>query len=234
MKKWKNKGLLLLFVAAIIIGGMALRKKAQRTYDIKVPPFDGETYAITINHNKSYFRDEELRTDDALELLPLDALGRCRAAVACCSTQTLDFERQGRIADVRPSGWHTVRYDDLISDRYLYNRCHLCCFSACGGPVTNDARNLITGTRHFNADPDSGMLHYELQLTAYLKTSRYHVMYRVTPYFTEDHLVADGVLMEAKSVEDHGQSLEFCVFVYNEQPGITIDHRTGFSKRNAT
>ena len=127
---------------------------------------------------------------------------------------------------IKPSGWHTVRYDDLIEDKYLYNRCHLIAYMLSGENANE--KNLITGTRFFNV---SGMLPYENMVADYISDTGNHVMYRVTPVFYSDELLARGVLMEAYSVEDSGIGLEFNVFIYNVQPGIIIDYSTGDSKR---
>lgn len=193
-----------------------------------IPDFDGETYDITVNNNKTYFTDEELADTTLEDYSEMDSLGRCGPAVAYISQDTITSESRGSIGQIKPSGWHTVRYDDLISDKYLYNRCHLVGFQFIGNS-TNNENNLITGTRYFNADEDHGMLHYEMKLRNYLNASDLHVKYRVTPIFEGNNLVAKGVLMEAQTVEDDGEEFEFCVFIYNEQPGITIDHATGDS-----
>ena len=127
---------------------------------------------------------------------------------------------------VKPTGWHTVRYDDIIPDRYLYNRCHLIGYQLTGENANE--YNLITGTRYLNID---GMLSFENDIAEYVEETNNHVLYRVTPIFHDDDLVASGLIMEAKSIEDNGEGICFCVYAYNEQPGIIIDHKTGESKR---
>ena len=127
---------------------------------------------------------------------------------------------------VKPTGWHTVRYDDIIPDKYLYNRCHLIGYQLTGENANE--YNLITGTRYLNID---GMLSFENDIAEYVKETNNHVLYRVTPIFHDDDLVASGLVMEAKSIEDNGEGICFCVYAYNEQPGIIIDHKTGESKR---
>lgn len=216
----------LLCILLIVMCSCMRQTPAESPY----PAFNGKDYSIVIHHNKPYFTKEELHTTPSLTLSPLDALSRAQKAMVCTNRETLNYDRRGSIGHIQPSGWHTVRYDDLIEDHYLYNRCHLCGFLLYG-EETNDERNLITGTRHFNADQKDGMLHYEREVSAYLRGSSYHVMVRVTPYYTGRNLVADGVLYEAQSVEDEGRSFSLCVFIYNEQPGIKINHRTGESSR---
>ena len=134
-------------------------------------------------------------------------------------------EERGTIGMVKPSGWHTVKYPDIIEDLYLYNRCHLIGYQLSGENANE--KNLITGTRYMNVE---GMLPFENQVADYVKETGNHVLYRVTPRFTDKNLVADGVLMEAYSVEDSGAGVQFCVFAYNVQPGIEIDYATGESK----
>ncbi len=135
-------------------------------------------------------------------------------------------EERGEIGMIRPSGWHTVRYDDLIEDKYLYNRCHLIAYSLAG--ENDNELNLITGTRYINID---GMLPFEIETADYILATGNHVLYRVTPCFFENDLVATGVLIEAYSVEDNGRGLAFNVFAFNIQPGVIIDYRTGNSSR---
>lgn len=133
-------------------------------------------------------------------------------------------EKRGAIGMVKPSGWHTVKYPELIKDRYLYNRCHLIGFQLAGENA--NTKNLITGTRYLNVD---GMLPFEDEVADYVKETDNHVLYRVTPVFDGDNLVASGVQMEAESVEDDGAGVKFNVFCYNIQPGIGIDYATGDS-----
>jgi DNA-entry nuclease len=151
----------------------------------------------------------------------LDALGRCTGACALVGPETLPQEERGQIGMVRPTGWHTVKYDG-IDGNYLYNRCHLIGFQLTGQDANE--KNLITGTRSMNVE---GMLPYEDSVLAYVKGTGNHVLYRVTPVFQRKNLLADGVLMEACSVED--PLVRFCAFCYNVQPGITIDYATGES-----
>ena len=133
-------------------------------------------------------------------------------------------EKRGEIGMIKPSGWHTIRYDDIIQDKFLYNRCHLIGFQLAGENANE--KNLVTGTRYMNVD---GMLPFEDMVADYVQETDHHVLYRVTPVFEENDLVCRGVEMEAYSVEDHGEGVSFHVFVYNVQPGIEIDYATGDS-----
>ena len=195
-----------------------------------IPSFDGVNYDVIINNNKTYFTDDEMTTSEYIKFADLDSLNRCGSNIACVSNKTVANEERGSIGMYKPSGWHTIRYDDVIKDKYLYNRSHIIMFKLYGNE-TNNEKNLITGTRYFNANEAHGMLHYEMLALNYVKNSGNHLMYRCTPIYEGDNLVASGILMEANSVEDNGVGLEYCVFVYNEQPGITIDHSDGKSHK---
>lgn len=157
---------------------------------------------------------------------PLDSLGRCGVCYACVGKDIMPTESRGEIGQIKPSGWHTVRYDDLISDMYLYNRCHLIGYQLTGN--NSDEKNLITGTRYLNV---SGMLQFENEVFDYVDSTNNHVYYRVTPDFREDELVARGIQIEALSIEDDGAGICFNVYCFNVQPGIVIDYATGNSKR---
>ena len=154
----------------------------------------------------------------------LDRLGRCRTAFACIGTDIMPTEKRGSIGMVKPSGWHTVRYDNLVEGKYLYNRCHLIAYQLSGENANE--RNLITGTRYMNTE---GMLPFENKVADYVRSTKNHVLYRVAPVFKGTELVARGVQMEAYSVEDRGEGICFNVFVYNVQPGIEIDYASGDS-----
>ncbi len=188
-----------------------------------MPPYAGEPYAV-IGDNRPDFGEDSERTDAFESYSELDGLGRCGRAYANVCRELMPTEERGEIGQIRPSGWHTVKYD-CIPDRYLYNRCHLIGYQLCGENANE--RNLITGTRYLNV---SGMLPFENQVADYVLDTGNHVLYRVTPVFTGDHLVADGVRMEAWSVEDAGEGVCFDVFVYNVQPGVMIDYATGESR----
>ncbi len=195
------------------------------TFDLKnIPAYEGKPYYV-LNDNHPLFCKDEIGTDVFSEYSELDTLGRCGAAFAIISQETIPEEERGQIGDIKPSGWHTVKYNDLIDGNYLYNRCHLIGYQLAGENA--DPKNLITGTRYFNVD---GMLPFENAVYDYVSSSGNHVAYRVTPVFADDNLVASGVTMEAFSIEDDGSGLCFYVFVYNVQPGIEIDYLTGESE----
>ena len=192
-----------------------------------IPEFDGSTEYVIINEYKPFFEDE--KRDEPYEMFSeLDELGRCGTALACIGVELMPTEDRGEIGNVTPSGWQSVKYD-IVSGKYLYNRSHLIGFQLTG--ENDNEKNLITGTRYFNVE---GMLPFENMVAAYVKDSENMVLYRVTPIFKGDELVARGVLMEAMSVgatrEEDGEDLEFCVYVYNNQPGIVIDYATGESR----
>lgn len=189
-----------------------------------VPAYDGSPW-IEINGSTPYFTGTDLCYESFESYAELDGLGRCGTAYACLGQDLMPTEARGDISGVKPSGWHTVRYDDLIADKYLYNRCHLIGHQLAGEDANE--RNLVTGTRAMNID---GMLPFENQVADYVETSGNHVLYRVTPVFLDDELVCRGVLMEGYSVEDMGYGICFCVFAYNNQPGVVIDYATGESE----
>ena len=191
-----------------------------------LPAYAGEPYAV-VNGNIPDFADEDLTAGTFERYSELDRLGRCGTAYANISRETMPSERRGAIGMTRPSGWHTVRYDDLIEGKYLYNRCHLIAYRLAGENA--NARNLITGTRYLNV---AGMAPFEKMVGDYAEATGNHVLYRVTPIFEGENLVASGVRMEAYSVEDNGGGVCFHVYVYNVQPGVAIDYATGESHRS--
>lgn len=178
--------------------------------------------ACTINDGIPYFTEDEFTTTSFERYSDLDELGRCGVAYACIGMDIMPTEKRGEIGMIKPSGWHTSKYDkSVISDLYLYNRCHLIAYMLAGENANE--KNLITGTRYLNVE---GMLPVENLVHAYImKEPSHHVLYRVTPIYNGNNLVAEGVLMEGASVED--DQLRFCVFCYNVQPGIVIDYATG-------
>lgn len=195
-------------------------KKAFDINDVK--EYSDSPYCI-INSNIPYFSKGEI-TDESYEYYsPLDSLGRCGVTISCIGIDIMPTEDRGSIGHIKPTGWHTIKYD-CVDGKYLYNRCHLIGFQLTGENA-NEA-NLITGTRYLNVD---GMLPFENMVADYVKETENHVMYRVTPIYEGENLVATGVLMEAMSVEDDGEGIMFCVFCYNVQPQITIDYATGES-----
>lgn len=198
----------------------------QLTDDLEIPVYAGQPYTV-IKDNVPDFTEEEKSCTDAFEYYgDLDTLGRCTVTFANVCPQTQPTEKRGTIGQVRPSGWHTVKYNDLIDGNYLYNRCHLIGYQLTGENA--NVSNLITGTRYLNVE---GMLPFEDMVDDYIDETGNHVLYRVTPIFKGDELVARGVRMEAWSVEDAGTGICFDVFCYNVQPGIVIDYATGDSQR---
>ena len=196
--------------------------------EVDVPLYDGEPYVL-LNEDVPLFTEEEIKTITGITYSELDKLGRCGPAYGQIGKETIPQEQRGPIGDVRPSGWQTVRYDDLIEDRYLYNRCHLIGYQLAGANA--EVRNLITGTRYLNT---AGMLPIENQIYEYVTGTGNHVLYRVTPIFEEDNLVASGVVIEAYSVEDKGKGIKLCRYLFNVQPGVIIDYKTGDSQREET
>lgn len=193
-----------------------------------IPAYTGGSY-VEINGNVPYFDGAVLPTVSSEYYSGLDALGRCGVVYACVGKDILPTEERGEIGMVKPSGWHTVKYNGLVEGNYLYNRCHLIGYQLTGENA--NVNNLITGTRSMNVE---GMMPFENKVENYVKDTGNHVMYRVTPVFYGDNLLATGVLMEAKSVEDNGEGVQFCIFVYNVQKGIVIDYATGESYLDET
>ena len=188
----------------------------------EIPAYSGQA-AIEINQNVPGFTESDYTTEAFEQYRPLDGLGRCGIAYACVGEEIMPTEERGAIGMVKPSGWHTVKYD-FVDGKYLYNRCHLIAYMLSGENANTE--NLITGTRYMNTE---GMLPYENQVADYVHDTGNHVLYRVTPLYEGDNLVASGVEIEASSVEDKGKSLSFHVYCYNVQPGVTIDYATGDS-----
>ena len=188
-----------------------------------VPEFDGENAYVIVNENEPYFADLSDMTYAYEEYGKLDNLGRCTTAVANVGKELMPTEERGSIGSIKPTGWQTYKYD-FVDGKYLYNRCHLIGYQLTGENANKN--NLITGTRYMNVE---GMLPFEDMVADYVKETDNHVLYRVTPIFVDKELVARGVLMEAKSVEDGGEGICFNVFVFNNQPGVEIDYQTGES-----
>ena len=201
----------------------AAQQIANATLDA-IPAYSGQPYVI-LNNNVPDFTDADMQTESFESYSDLDSLGRCGVADANVGIDLMPTEERGAIGQVRPSGWHTVKYEG-IDGNYLYNRCHLIGYQLSGENANE--KNLITGTRYLNV---TGMLPFEDEVADYVKQNHAHVRYRVTPIFEGDNLVASGVQMEAKSVEDNGTGVCYNVYVYNVQPGITIDYATGESQK---
>ena len=187
-----------------------------------IPAYSGEAY-VPLNDNNPDFDPDNLPPRSFEEYSDLDSLGRCGVAFANVGLDLMPTEKRGSIGQVKPSGWKTVQYD-IVDGKYLYNRCHLIGYQLTAENANK--KNLITGTRYLNVQ---GMLPFENLVADYVKETGNHVLYRVTPIFEGDNLVADGVQIEAISVEDKGEGLLFNVYCYNVQPGIVIDYATGDS-----
>ena len=188
----------------------------------EIPEFKDTPYFV-LNNNQPEFSDSDLALEPFEKYAPLDTLGRCGVAFACISKELMPTEDRGSIGQVKPSGWQTVKYD-VVDGKYLYNRCHLIGYQLTGENA--NVCNLITGTRYMNVD---GMLPFENMVADYIKETGNRVLYRVTPVFDGDNLVASGVKMEAFSVEDKGEGICFNVYVYNNQPQISINYADGTS-----
>lgn len=198
-------------------------KSAEGKFSIAdVAEYTDQPYVI-VNDNIPFFSEDDLTVLSFEFYSDLDDLGRCGVAYANIGIEIMPTEERGEIGKIKPTGWHTVKYD-IINDTYLYNRCHLIDYQLSGENANE--KNLITGTRFFN---NEGMRPFENLVADYVKETENHVLYRVTPVFQGDNLLASGVLMEAESVEDKGEGISFCVYVYNVQPGITIDYSNGES-----
>ena len=185
-----------------------------------IPAYSGEAY-VTVGDGIPRFTEEDLVYFSFEYYSPLDSLGRCGITSASVGVDIMPTEERGSIGSVKPTGWHTVKYD-IVDGKYLYNRCHLIGFQLTGENANKS--NLITGTRYLNIE---GMLPFENLIADYVKETENHVLFRVTPIFDGNNLVAHGVHMEAYSVEDGGEGICFSVFAYNVQPGIVIDYETG-------
>ena len=196
----------------------------EQSYNIgQIPEYSGKAY-VTINNNKPNFKEEDKTTKSFEKYSNLDSLNRCGVAYANVSKETMPTEERGRIGMIKPSGWHTVKYNN-VDGKYLYNRCHLIGYQLTGENANE--KNLITCTRYMNT---VGMLEFENKVANYVKETNNHVLYRVTPIFEGNNLLASGAQMEAYSVEDNGKGISFNIYVYNIQEGITIDYKTGESK----
>ena len=191
-------------------------------YDLSnVPDYDGKAY-IELNGNVPEFSESEKTYSESFEEYgKLDSLGRCTYAVSCIGKDLMPTEKRGSIGSVKPSGWHISKYD-FVDGKYLYNRCHLIGYQLTAENANE--RNLITGTRYLNVE---GMLPFENDVADYIEITNNHVYYKVTPIFEGNNLVANGVQMQAYSVEDNGQGISFNVYCYNVQPGVAIDYATG-------
>ena len=218
----KNKKFLLPIITAISILFLGYAPVMADVDLSTIPAYTGEPY-VEINDNVPDFPEDDFTTDSFESYSDLDNLGRCGVAYANIGQDLMPTEKRGSIGQVKPSGWHTQKYDN-VDGKFVYNRCHLIGYQLTAENANE--KNLITGTRYLNVE---GMLPFENMVADYIKETDYHVLYRVTPIFDGDNLVADGVQMEAESVEDNGNGILFNVFCYNVQPGINIDYATGDS-----
>ena len=230
-----NKRLIAALIAVIIlvaasVTACTLLRSSVKENETTVPSgTQTEEPYIKVNGNVPRFSDEEKKTAAAFEnYSDLDALGRCGVAFACVGKETMPTEERGPIGSIKPSGWHSVKYD-FVDGKYLYNRCHLIGYQLTAENANE--KNLITGTRYLNT---KGMLPFENMVADYVKETGNHVLYRVTPVFEGKNLVASGVYMEVYSVEDDGDGICFYVYVFNRQPGVKIDYLTGDSVADGT
>lgn len=239
MRKMKTNLLILLSVIGIVFAGSRLEDfsplknitnvttyaetESKSSVDIKsLPEYSGTPYVVINNGKPSFSEKDKERVEEYSEL---DKYGRCGTAFANVSKELMPTKPRESIREVRPSGWHTVKYEKIIEDRYLYNRCHLIAYKLAGENANE--KNLITGTRYFNVE---GMLPFEDEVADYVNATGNHVLYRVRPIFKGSDLVARGVQMEAESVEDNGKGVSFNVYCYNVQPGIRINYKDGSSR----
>ena len=239
MRKMKTNLLILLSVIGIVFAGSRLEDfsplknitnvttyaetESKSSVDIKsIPEYSGTPYVVINNGKPSFSEKDKERVEEYSEL---DKYGRCGTAFANVSKELMPTKARESIGQVKPSGWHTVKYEKIIKDRYLYNRCHLIAYQLAGENANE--RNLITGTRYLNVD---GMLPFENKVANYVRKTGNHVLYRVRPIFNGSDLVARGVQMEAQSLEDNGRGVSFNVYCYNVQPGIEINYKDGSSR----
>ena len=240
MKKRKSNGyiavisLLLALALGVVYNFESIENKlSDSTFDntsevvnnisvLDIPDYSGYNY-IVLNNNEPEF-DETVDISESFEKYSeLDELGRAGVAISNIGKDLMPTEKRGSIGMIKPTGWHTVKYD-IVDGKYLYNRCHLIGYQLTGENA--NPKNLITCTREMNT---KGMLDFENSVAFYIKKTNNHVLYRVTPIYKDDNLLASGVKIEAKSVEDNGEGIKFNVFVYNIQTGINIDYKTGGS-----
>lgn len=222
-----GKILLCLLTTAILICSLAATtvsaaQKTKITLD-NIPAYTDSPY-VEINNNKPQFTKSQITKSCFEKYSDLDKLGRCGVAFANIGIDTMPTEERESIGMIKPSGWHTIKYD-CVDGKYLYNRCHLIGYQLAAENANE--KNLITGTRYLNVE---GMLPFENKVADYVEETDNHVLYRVTPVFEGKNLVASGVQIEAYSVEDKGKGICFNVYCYNVQPGVIIDYSDGSSR----
>ena len=233
-KNRRKKVIIILVVVLFLCASAAtvwliFRNRSERLAEkagMDVPDYAESPY-VEVNGNVPYFTDEDKERSTFESYSELDSLGRCGVAYACVSRELMPTEERGQIGNVKPTGWVQAKYEGVVdsSPPYLYNRCHLIAY--CLTAENANEKNLITGTRYMNV---KGMLPFEEKVAKYLDQNDNHVLYRVTPDFRGKNLLANGVLIEAYSIEDHGEGICFCVYCYNVQPGVSIDYKTGENK----
>ena len=222
-RKPGRKEALAVIILAMLVG--LARQMLAPSYDLSnIPDYDGTSAYAVIDRNQPSFTEDEYTTDSYEYYSELDSLGRCGVAEACVGVDLMPTEERESISKVKPTGWVQHQYD-FVDDGNLYNRCHLIGFQLTGENANE--KNLITGTRYMNVE---GMLPFENMVADFVKETGYHVMYRVTPMFEGNNLVASGVLMEAQSVEDGGEGIRFNVYCYNVQPGVEISYADGSNR----
>lgn len=228
-----NKKIITLFIALLLAFGFKFDEDISEFINVllypkvsyameNLPIYYGEDY-ILIDKNEPKFTDEEKNREVFEKYSELDYLGRCGVAFAKLGIESMPNEERESIGMIKPSGWQTKKYN-IVDGQYLYNRCHLIGFQLSGENANEE--NLITCTRYMNAGV---MLEFENKVANYIEETNNHVLYRVTPMFENENLVANGVQIEALSIEDNGKGIKFNVYIYNVQPGIEIDYKTGKS-----
>lgn len=236
MKKYIATALALVAALCLLVSGCGSTDTARPTQEnhissvtslADIPAFSGNPYVV-LHDNKPDFSESDFSEASFESYSPLDSLGRCGVAFANIGRDIMPTEKRGAIGQVKPSGWQVAKYNS-VDGKYLYNRCHLIGYQL--SAENANKQNLITGTRYMNVQ---GMLPFENMVADYVKETGNHVLYRVTPVFQDNELVARGVQIEAESVEDKGAGICFNVYCYNVQPGIVIDYRTGNSQAEGT
>lgn len=231
MKKIIRFLLPVLIISCFLLGGCSQVEEQSRQFVEKtngsisldhIPEYADSAY-ITLNDNTPFFTEDDLTTTSFEIYSQLDSLGRCGVAYANVGQDLMPTKERGSIGQVKPSGWQIAKYDN-VDGKYLYNRCHLIGYQLTAENANE--KNLITGTRYLNIE---GMLPFENMVADYVKETKNHVLFRVTPIFEGDNLIASGVQMEGYSVEDKGEGICFNIYAYNVQPGITIEYSNGES-----
>lgn len=228
----RNTFIFFAFIMCILIGTLVSYTYSRETVPVSgeyyelanIPEYSGKDY-VYINNNEPIFDSKYINTNSFESYSELDYLGRSGVAFANVGIELMPTEKRGSIGMIKPSGWNQKKYD-IVDGKYLYNRCHLIGYQLTGQNA--NVKNLITCTRYMNS---VSMLEFENKVASYIKKTNNHVLYRVTPIYDGDNLLASGVVMEAYSIEDSGKGIKFNVYLYNVQDGIEIDYKTGDSKK---